>query len=166
MGGITVHKIVEKLDAGDILLQDLFYVEPTETLVTYMDKVSLYIPAMVKRLLQDLPALWEYAKPQGKGVYWPAPTAEQWTVRAAMSAKEADRILRAFYGYECLYERDGRLTELIGGKVVFGEEGGQAFPVQGGYIEAESARTGNDRNPVWKGSLKGKTQKRRRMPKS
>lgn len=140
MGGITVHKIVEKLDAGDILLQEIFLVEPAETLVTYMDKVSVRIPAMVKRLLQELPALWEYARPQGKNTYWPAPTEEQWTVRASMSAAEADRILRAFYGYECLYEREGRLTELIGGRVVLGEESGQAFPVRGGYIEVEKTR--------------------------
>lgn len=139
-GGLTVHKIVEKLDAGDILLQELFYVEPKETLATYMDKVSVRIPATVKRLLQDLPVLWEKARPQGEGIYWPAPTAGEWTVKEQMSAAEADRILRAFYGYECLYERDGRLTELIGGRVVFGEESGQAFPVQGGYIEAEKTR--------------------------
>lgn len=140
MGGITVHKIVDELDAGDILLQEVFYVEPTETLVTYMDKVSARIPRMVKRLLQDLPALWEHARPQGEGTYWPAPTEKQWTVRERMTAVEADRILRAFYGYECLYEKEGQLTELIGGRVVFGEESGREFPVQGGYIEAEKKR--------------------------
>lgn len=140
VGGITIHKIVEKLDAGDILLQEIFYVEPAETLVTYMDKVSARIPRMVKRLLQDLPILWEHASPQGEGTYWPAPTAKQWTVREEMSVAEADRILRAFYGYECLYERESRLTELIGGRVVYGEESGREFPLRGGYIEAEKKR--------------------------
>lgn len=140
VGGITVHKIVEKLDAGDILLQEIFYVGAEETLATYMDKVSALIPGMVKRLLKNLPLLLEKARPQGKSTYWPTPTAKQWTVRNEMSAAEADRILRAFYGYECLYEREGRLTELIGGRVVYGEESGQEFPLRGGYIEAEKKR--------------------------
>lgn len=160
LGGITVHKITEKLDAGDILLQEVFYVKLTETLVTYMDKVSARIPGMVKQLLQDLPELWEHARPQGKGAYWSAPTAEQWTVRAQMSAAEADRILRAFYGYECLYEKDGYLTELIGGRVVFGEESGQAFPVRGGYIEAEYFGAEKNRSPAGKESLKGEKVKK------
>lgn len=140
VGGITVHKIVEKLDAGDILLQEIFYVGAEETLATYMDKVSALIPGMVKRLLKNLPLLLEKARPQGKSTYWPTPTAKQWTVRNEMSAAEADRILRAFYGYECLYEREGRLTELIGGRVIYGEESGQEFPLRGGYIEAEKKR--------------------------
>lgn len=140
VGGITVHKIVEKLDAGDILLQEIFYVGAEETLATYMDKVSALIPGMVKRLLKNLPLLLEKARPQGESTYWPTPTAKQWTIRNEMSAAEADRILRAFYGYECLYEREGRLTELIGGRVVYGEESGQAFPLRGGYIEAEKKR--------------------------
>lgn len=155
MGGITVHKIVEKLDAGDILLQEIFYVEPAETLTTYMDKVADRIPALVKRLLQDLPALWKHARPQGEGTYWPAPTAKQWTVREEMSVAEADRILRAFYGYECLYEREGCLTELIGGRAVYGGESGQAFPVQGGYIEAECFRVKKSASPIWRGSFQG-----------
>lgn len=140
VGGITVHKITEKLDAGDILLQETFPVDPKETLVTYMDKVSVRIPAMVERLLKDFPALWENARPQGEGVYWEPPASARWTVRAQMSAAEADTILRAFYGYECLYEKEGRLTELIGGRVIFGEEDGQEFPLRGGYIEAEKRR--------------------------
>lgn len=139
-GGITVHKITEKLDAGDILLQETFHVDPQETLVTYMDKVSVRIPDMVGRLLRELPALWESARPQGEGVYWKPPTSAQWTVRAQMSAAEADTILRAFYGYECLYENEGRLTELIGGRVIFGEADGQEFPLRGGYIETEKKR--------------------------
>ena len=140
VGGITVHKITEKLDAGDILLQETFHVESEETLASYMDKVSALIPDMVERLLQNLPLLLEKARPQGESTYWPIPTPEQWTVREEMSAAEADRILRAFYGYECLYERKERLTELIGGRVVFGEGSGQEFPLRGGYIEAEKKR--------------------------
>lgn len=139
-GGITAHKIVEKLDAGDILLQETFAVEPEETLATYMDKVSARIPGMVSRLLGSLDALWKNARPQGEGVYWNGPTADQWTVRDSMTAEEADRILRAFYGYECIYEKGGCRTQLIGGRVVFGRETGQEFPLRGGCIEVEKKR--------------------------
>lgn len=137
VGGITVHKMTEELDAGDILLRETFVIEPNETLVTYMNKVSAMIPEMAGRLVKNLPLLWKSAIPQEEGIYWEPPTAEQWTVRQRMSAVEADRILRAFYGYQCLYEKDGCLTELIGGRVVFGENGRRKFPVQGGYIAVE-----------------------------
>lgn len=139
-GGITAHKIVEELDAGDILLQETFAVDSDETLVTYMDKVSEKIPGMVERLLKDLSKLWENARPQGQGIYWDSPTPDQWTVKARMPVTEADRILRAFYGYECIYEKEGHLTELIGGRAIFGGDGRHEFSLRGGYIEAQKKR--------------------------
>lgn len=57
-----------------------------------------------------------------------------------MEAAQADLILRAFYGYECVYREGARKTELIGGRVVFGGSKGRVFPVRGGYITADKIR--------------------------
>lgn len=68
------------------------------------------------------------------------PREEDWTVTPDMEAAQADRVLRAFYGYECVYRDGERKTELIGGKVVFGDPAKQRFSVRGGYITTERIR--------------------------
>ena len=46
-----------------------------------------------------------------------------------MSHGEADRILRAFYGYEVILEQDGERWELIGARLSDGpREGMRCFP--------------------------------------
>lgn len=139
-GGITAHRMARDFDTGDILLQERFPIREGETLRSYMEQVYDRVPGMVHRLMTELPALLAVARPQGPGDYWPAPTEADWTVTPAMEAEQADRILRAFYGYECVYRAGGSRTELIGGRVVPGDPAGQPFPVRGGYIQAERIR--------------------------
>lgn len=139
-GGVTAHKMAADFDTGDILLQERFPLDGREDHQTYMDKVYRRVPAMVRALVRDLPEVLANARPQGPGEYWPLPAEEDWTVGPEMDAARADRILRAFYGYECIY-RDGiRRTELIGGRVIPGDPSGRPFPVRGGYITADRIR--------------------------
>lgn len=139
-GGVTVHKMAAEFDTGDILLCESFPIRKGETLQSYMDQVYDRVPDMVKRLMTDLSGLLSEACPQGDGEYWPMPEERDWTVTEDMEAEQADRILRAFFGYECIYCAGGKRTELIGGRVVTGDPAGHAFPVQGGYIQAEKIR--------------------------
>lgn len=139
-GGVTAHKMAADFDTGDILLQERFPLDGREDHRTYMEKVYEKIPAMVHKLVNDLPRVLAGAQPQGEGAYWPLPREEDWTVTPDMDAARADLILRAFYGYECVYRDGGRKTELIGGRVIPGGPEGQPFPVRGGYIVAEKAR--------------------------
>ena len=114
--GVTMHKITAGLDQGDVLLSRRVEVAPRENLRTLTDKMCALLPEMVYSLVGDLPALWENAVPQdhAKAEYWPCPGEADWTIRESMSPTEADRILRAFYGYEVIYERAGERWELIG----------------------------------------------------
>ena len=139
-GGVTAHKMAADFDTGDILLQERFPLGEREDHRTYMEKVCERVPVMVHTLVNDLPGVLANARPQGPGEYWPLPTEEDWTVTPDMDAAQADRILRAFYGYECVYRDGARKTELIGGRVVAGGPAGQGFPVRGGYITAEKIR--------------------------
>lgn len=139
-GGITMHKMSDGFDTGDILLRESFAIRKEETLKSYMEQVHKRIPGMVRRLVHELPDLLARAVPQGEGEYWPMPTEADWTVDPSMEVSQADRILRAFYGYECIYRAPGKRTELIGGRAVGGENQGQPFPVRGGYIQAERVR--------------------------
>lgn len=133
--GVTVHKIAEGFDTGDILLQKEFELDKKETLVSFMDKVYGFIPEMMSELVTDFCRLWENAIPQSGDEYWEAPVREDMTVKPEMTVEDADRILRAFLGYECFY--DGEITyEIIGGRACEGECGSNAdwLPLRDGYI--------------------------------
>lgn len=140
LGGVTAHKMASEFDTGEILLQECFPLTEREDHRTYMEKVYGKVPAMVHALVDGLPRVLAGARPQGAGEYWPLPTEKDWTVTPDMDAARAGRILRAFYGYECVYRDGGRRTELTGGRVVPGDGAGQPFPVRGGYIQAERIR--------------------------
>lgn len=140
-GGVTAHKMAADFDTGEILLQERFALDVREDHRTYMEKVYERAPAMVHALINDLPQVLANARPQGAGEYWPLPTEKDWTVTPDMDAAQADLILRAFYGYECVYRDGGHRTELIGGRAVSGDPAGQPFPVRGGYITADRVRT-------------------------
>lgn len=139
-GGVTAHKMAADFDTGDILLQARFPLDEREDHRTYMEKVFGQIPPMVHELVTDLPRVLANARTQGAGEYWPLPAEADWTVTPDMEAARADLILRAFYGYECVYRDGAHKTELIGGRVRFGDAGDRRFPVQGGYITADKAK--------------------------
>lgn len=138
-GGAALHRMARDFDAGDILLQRTFPLDEGETLAGYMRKVDALVPDLLHTLLSDLPGCLARAVPQGKGRYLPNPGESCWTVEAEMSAAEADRVLRAFYGYECVYRRGAERYELIGGRAVRGERSGP-FPLRDGRVEAPRAR--------------------------
>ena len=141
LGGVTAHKMAAEFDTGEILLRELFPLDQREDHQTYMEKVYERVPAMVHALVNGLPQVLANARPQGPGEYWSLPTEKDWTVTPDMEMARADRILRAFYGYECVYRDGARKTELIGGRAVPGDPAGRPFPVRGGYITADRVRT-------------------------
>lgn len=140
LGGVTFHRMTEEFDRGDILMKETFPIREDETLQTYMERLSALVPEMVTRLVRDLPGLLQEAVPQGEGEYWPNPGEEEWTVTPEMDVEEADRILRAFFGYECVYRTEWERIELIGGRAEKGSPEGHVFPVKNGYLRAERIR--------------------------
>ncbi len=139
-GGVTAHKMAAEFDTGEILLRERFPLDRREDHQTYMEKVYERVPGMVRELVNHLPQVLAYAQPQGAGEYWAVPAEADWTVTPDMEAARADLILRAFYGYECVYRDGERKTELVGGRVIYGSSGGRAFPVKGGYVAADRIR--------------------------
>lgn len=135
--GVTVHKITEAFDQGDILLQERVPITPDENLRTMTAKQQALLPDMMKRLVAEFDGLWVRAAPQGKGEYWPCPIQGDYPITPDMPAEEADRILRAFYGYECVYQGSDKRYGLIGGVLWTNSNAGEIrFPVRGGFIEA------------------------------
>ncbi|MBE7022947.1 MAG: hypothetical protein E7412_00585 [Ruminococcaceae bacterium] len=134
--GVSVHKIAESFDTGDILLQKEFNLDEKETLVSFMEKVYVLIPQMMDELVNNFEELWKKARVQTGDEYWEAPSVSDMTVRENMTVWEADRILRAFLGYECYYEGQERF-EIIGGRAFEGTARGNVLPLSDGYITYE-----------------------------
>ncbi len=139
--GVTVHKIAESFDSGDILLQREFEVSPDETLETYMKKACDILPFMMKELTDDFERLYQNAKVQEDAEYWTAPTEKDFTVRENMTAETADKILRAFFGYECIYQGKNESFEIIGGRARMGEmPNDECLPLRDGYIKVKTKK--------------------------
>ncbi len=136
--GVTLHKIAEGFDSGDILLQREFFLDREETHKSYMEKVSGVLPDMMRELSENFSQLFERAVPQPEGEYWQLPQKGDYTVSYKMSVSEADAVLRAFFGYECIYEGENSAYEIIGARAVEGSPEGKELPLSDGYIEWET----------------------------
>lgn len=138
--GVTIHKIAHGFDEGDILLRRTFEVSEREDLLSFMDKVNDIIPGMLRELLSDPDHFFDNAEKQGEGEYWAAPDEHDYVITSDTPFDEADLILRAFMGFECIY-RDGDTDYVLQyGRAVQGACDTARFHVTGGYIEAENIR--------------------------
>ncbi len=136
--GVTIHKIAEGFDTGDILLQEEFEIAADETHKTFMEKANRLLPEMLKELIQNFGSLWQNAVPQGEGEYWQMPDESQYTITPNMTVEKADLVLRAFYGYECIYDKSGEKTVIVGGRAVKCDKmSGEEFPLVDGYIKIQ-----------------------------
>ncbi len=134
--GVTLHKIAEGFDEGDIILQKEFLIDEDETHKTFMEKANALLPEMLENLMTNFDTLYQNALPQKGGEYWENPTEKDFTVTKDMSVKEADLILRAFYGYECIYDRGNKKNVIIGGRAVKGNIPKDCeYPLVDGYIK-------------------------------
>ncbi len=133
--GVTIHKIAEGFDTGDILVQREFQIDADETHKTFMEKANDIIAEMLPELLKNFDDLYKNAKEQGEGEYWKAPTEADFTITPDMTVEQADLILRAFYGYECIYKNKENSRIIIGGRAVLSNAlNGREFPLVDGYI--------------------------------
>lgn len=139
--GITVHKVAKGFDEGDILLQKEVPVYGTDNLETLTLRLHQTLPELMERLVRDFDRLWNKAKVQGEGEYLKMPEEKDYTITDRMNCKEADLILRAFWGYECIYANGHEKFELICGQIRReGTSGIFTFPLKDGEIIADKVR--------------------------
>lgn len=139
--GVTIHKITAAFDEGDILLQRKIAVGCEDNLQQLTDKIQAVLPEMMKILVENFTYLYKEARPHEKRIYQKAPRENDYILHSGMSAKEADKILRAFYGYECIYREGRKEWGLIRGKVYRGiRQKKEDFLLADGYISADQIR--------------------------
>ena len=105
--GVTLHRLSEKFDEGDILLQTKIPLSSRETLVTLTKKIQCEARKLLAEFLENPAEIWQKAKPQGEGEYWAEPGDIDRTIFPTDDAASVSRKLRAFAGYGCLYSLHG-----------------------------------------------------------
>ncbi len=115
--GVTLHIMTDKMDEGNIILQEEFKVEKDENLKTFCNKQSVIIRKLINKLFEDFYTYYDNAfeQPSENAEYWSNPTEKDWMVTPDMPDEKIDRILRAFYGYECVWQENDCKYELIDG---------------------------------------------------
>lgn len=105
--GVTIHKMTDRFDYGDILLQEKIDLSPREDVEIYSAKVALKAPEMLSLVFKDLPGYWERALAQSEATssHFKAPDEAMRSFRFDMTVEDIDRIARAFGRY-------GSLTQL------------------------------------------------------
>jgi methionyl-tRNA formyltransferase len=100
--GITIHKLSETYDAGDILAQQHFSLHSNERLESLSAKLQLMAPDIVRNVIQDFVRYWDNALPQtGNVIEWGMPARHQRTLNWQNGVEELDRVCRAFGKFGC-----------------------------------------------------------------
>ena len=99
--GVTLHKMEKELDSGDILLQKAFDITKTDNLETITETICKIASELCEKMVGNFDFFWNNAKPQGEYEYWPEPPKEDYTITPSTPPEMTERILRAFYGFEC-----------------------------------------------------------------
>jgi len=100
--GVTIHKLNQEYDAGDILAQVSFPLSRDERLESLSAKVQLSAKALLKSVMTDFDRYWDNAKPQsGQANEWGMPDKLQRTLDWNMPIENLDRVCRAFGKFGC-----------------------------------------------------------------
>jgi methionyl-tRNA formyltransferase len=94
--GITLHKLSNEYDTGDILLQKPISLEKDETFDSLSGKVSQQTPNLLSTLLSDLDDYYQGSQVQGEGSDWPSITKDEQTLDWHKPIAQVLTTLRAF----------------------------------------------------------------------
>ena len=102
--GLTLHKLSEEFDKGDILTQEALALSDNETVETLSARIALRAPDMLSKIMSDLPNAWANATPQNESIasHFPPPDEQMRTLDWNKSVKDIDKTARAFGRYGSL----------------------------------------------------------------
>lgn len=109
--GVTIHKLIDEMDAGDILMQESFKIQPREDLETLSCRSQMLAKKMFHVLFENdeiFEMFWKNAYQQGTGEYWTFPSDDEMTFDGNMSVEEIDRIVRAYGKFDSCVSFDGK----------------------------------------------------------
>ncbi|MEP1446736.1 MAG: formyltransferase family protein [Paraglaciecola sp.] len=94
--GITLHKLTQNFDSGDILIQQAISIDPQECFDTLSAKIFRHTPKLLETLLDDLQGFYQNSQKQGEGSYWASITQAQQSIDWQQPTDQILLRLRAF----------------------------------------------------------------------
>ncbi len=94
--GISLHKLTEQFDAGDILLQKKIAVSDNESYDTLSAKIFIEAPKLLANLMLNISGIYANSVSQEGGSYWEKLTEEDQTIDWNDSASNVLTKFRAF----------------------------------------------------------------------
>ena len=106
--GVSIHKLTNDWDAGDIIQQTQFDVIENETLESLSCKSRVAAVECLKWVLADFDNAWDSATPQNseQASYWGMPTDEDRTINLDQDVDVIDRVVRAFGNFDSFISFD------------------------------------------------------------
>ena len=104
--GVTLHKMENELDAGEILIQQAFPVTPQDNLETMTETICEIAAQLCARVVPQFEHYWNNATEQGAYEYWDYPQKCDYTITLHTQPSETEKILRAFYGFDCYLQQE------------------------------------------------------------
>ena len=102
--GVTIHKLSQAIDEGDILDQKRLPLNSKETVESYSSRVALQAPDMIADVFSNLDSYWQNAFPQKEeeASLFPAPDDATRLLDWNSSLETLDKKARAFGRFGCL----------------------------------------------------------------
>ena len=126
--GVTIHKLSDSLDSGDILIQGRIETDNSENLKTLTKKSVSLAVHLLSEFVQNIKYYWGHSVPQNGGEYWREPTDSDMTFDITDSFEKIDQITRAFFGYRCLMIKDGAVTVIKEAKCIKNDDDLHVLP--------------------------------------
>lgn len=106
--GVTIHKMTQDFDKGDILYQEELPLNAHEDVESLSARIAMRAPDVLSMVMKDLPNLWEGAQPQNEAeaTYFPPPDDTMRLLDWNKTVEEIDRTGRAFGRYGSLARFD------------------------------------------------------------
>lgn len=96
ISGVTIHKLTDKMDSGDILIQESFSIMKNEDLETLSIKSQIIAKNILEKLMKNFEKYWKDSKKQEAGSYWPNPTEDMMMLDFNKNTEDLIKIQRAF----------------------------------------------------------------------
>lgn len=110
--GVSIHKLTDVLDGGDILLQEQFEVVQNESISSLMVKSSLLAESLLQTLLNALETIYESATPQQEllATYWKHPSIERRIMSWRNDTQQFRQAIRQYGHFGILVKLKGELV--------------------------------------------------------
>jgi len=111
--GLSLHKLSENFDQGDIILKREVGISTTDSMNTLAVKMYVEAPKILRRFLTAYEELYACAQPQTDGETWPIPSASARMLDWHLPAERLSRQIKAFGHFGTIMRMDNKYWRVV-----------------------------------------------------